>query len=237
MIKVIIIAETVTSGVIWRVDVNEFDLSAELLFEGVEGDEVIAFDDKVFANCAVVIALDVRYVLFTVDGVAFPVREDFRIEHSVDFVLREGFVEENLLALLLFRGLPALQHTVFVGPNERNLAAFTEKFVSDVQADFVPELRVGVGEEIFVGDVADEGIVVEDPMPVNLVKECRFYFVVSEQQFDKVIVESPCVVSNGGGDEFVSVIKEVGMGFEEGGQFFVEFLFRHIEPFGIECYP
>ena len=35
------------------------------------------------------------------------------------------------------------------------------------------------------------------------------------------------MVSDSGGDEFACVVKEVGMGFEEGGQFFVEVLFRH----------
>ena len=40
-------------------------------------------------------------------------------------------------------------------------------------------------------------------------------------------VELPSVVSGGGGDEFACVVKEVGMDFEEDGQFFVEVLFRH----------
>ena len=57
MVKTIVVAETITSGVIWRVNVNQFDLSVELLFEGVECNEIVAFDDEVFANDAVLIAL------------------------------------------------------------------------------------------------------------------------------------------------------------------------------------
>ena len=51
MIKGVIVGKAVcgATGVKWRVNVNEFDLSAELLFEGVECDEVVALDNEVFA--------------------------------------------------------------------------------------------------------------------------------------------------------------------------------------------
>ena len=42
----------------------------ELLFEGVECDEVVAFNDEVFANDAILVTLYVRYTLFTINGVA-----------------------------------------------------------------------------------------------------------------------------------------------------------------------
>ena len=59
MIKRVIISKSATFSfrIIRRINVNEFDLSAELLFQGMECDEVIAFDDKVLAYRAVFIAL------------------------------------------------------------------------------------------------------------------------------------------------------------------------------------
>ena len=181
MVKIIVIAETITSSVIRWINVNQFDLSTELLFEGMERDEIVALDNEVFANRAVLVPLDVRYVLFTVSSVAFPVREHLWIEHPIDFVLCKGFVEEDFFALLLFLCLPTFKDTIFVGPNERDLAAFTEKFAFNIQTDLITESGVGVGEEVFVGDVIDEDVVVEDPMPVNLVKELCFYLIVSKE--------------------------------------------------------
>ena len=113
-----IVTETIGSRVIGWIGVNEFDLSAELLLEGVECDEVVAFDDEVFTDNPVLVPLDIHYVLFTFSRVAFPVGEDFRIEHPVDFVLGKDFVEEDLFALLRFFRLPALQDAILVGPDE-----------------------------------------------------------------------------------------------------------------------
>ena len=53
--------------------------------------------------------------------------------------------------------------------------------------------------------------------------------MVSEQQSDEVVVKSPRVVSNSGGDEFACVVKEVAMGFKQCGQFFIEIFFFHRE--------
>ena len=153
-------------------------------------------------NRAVFIPLDVRYILLTVSGVAFPIRKYLRIKHPIDFVLRKDFVEEYLFAFLLFFRLSTLKHTILVGPNKRDFAAFAEEFAPDVQADFVAELGVGIGKEVFIRDVVDEGVVIENPMPINFVKEGCLYIFVGEQQFDEIVVESPCVVSDGGGDEF-----------------------------------
>ena len=120
MIKRVVISKssTFTFSVIRRIYVNEFDLSAELLFEGVEGDEVVAFDDEVFAYRVVVVALDLGYVLFTFNSVAFPVGKYFRIEQLIDFVLCKDFVEENLFALFFFLCLSAFKDAIFVGPDE-----------------------------------------------------------------------------------------------------------------------
>ena len=48
-----------------------FILPRKLFFEGVKCDEVIAFDDEVFSDCAVLVALDRCYVLFPVSSMAF----------------------------------------------------------------------------------------------------------------------------------------------------------------------
>ena len=84
----------------------------------------------------------------------------------------EGFVEENFFAFFFFPRLSAFQDAILVGgPNKCNLAAFREKFSVDVQTDFVTELGIGVGKEVFVGDIVDEGIVIENPTSVNFCKE------------------------------------------------------------------
>ena len=58
MIETVVITKRIVSGIIGWVYVNEFDLSAKLLFEGVECDEVVAFDDKVFSDDAVFVAFE-----------------------------------------------------------------------------------------------------------------------------------------------------------------------------------
>ena len=120
MIEGIVVGENIcfSTCIIRRIDINQFDLSAKLLFEGVECDEVVAFDDKVFAYCAIVVALDLCNVLFICGGVAFPVGKHFRIKHTIDFILCEDFVEENLFAFLLLLCLSAFKDAIFVGPNE-----------------------------------------------------------------------------------------------------------------------
>jgi hypothetical protein len=57
MVKVIVVTEAVGSRVIGWVDVDEFDLSAKLLLEGVECDEVVALDNEIFTNNSVCISL------------------------------------------------------------------------------------------------------------------------------------------------------------------------------------
>ena len=66
MVKAIIVAETITSGVIRRVNINQFDLRAELLFEGVECYEVVALDDEVFAYRAILISLKFTNLIFNI---------------------------------------------------------------------------------------------------------------------------------------------------------------------------
>ncbi len=57
MVKVIVVTEAVGPRVIGWVNVDEFDLSAKLLFEGVERDEVVALDNEVFTDNPVRISL------------------------------------------------------------------------------------------------------------------------------------------------------------------------------------
>lgn len=64
MVKVIVIAETITSGIIGWVDIDKFDLSAKLLFDGVECDEVVTLDNKVFTNDTVLISLKFANLIF-----------------------------------------------------------------------------------------------------------------------------------------------------------------------------
>ena len=64
MVKTIVVTETIGSGVVGWVDVNEFDLPVELLFEGMEGDEVVAFDDEVLANDTVFVSFKVANLIF-----------------------------------------------------------------------------------------------------------------------------------------------------------------------------
>ena len=56
-----------------------------------------------------------------------------------------------------------------------------EKIFGDVQADFVTELSVRIGEEVFGTDIVNKGVVIENPMSINFVKEGRFYLWVGQQ--------------------------------------------------------
>ncbi|MDE0555596.1 MAG: hypothetical protein OXI24_15345, partial [Candidatus Poribacteria bacterium] len=89
---------------------------------------------------------------------AFPVGEDFWIKHAVNFVWCKDFIEENFFAFFFFPRLTTLQDAILVGPNKCNFTAFTEKFLINVQTDFVTKLGIGVGKEVFVGDILNEGI-------------------------------------------------------------------------------
>ena len=51
MVKSVVISKSAAFSfrIIRWININQFDLSAELLFEGVKHYEVVAFDDDVFA--------------------------------------------------------------------------------------------------------------------------------------------------------------------------------------------
>ena len=72
VVKTIVIAKTITSGVIRRVNIDQFDPPVELLFEGVEGDEVVAFDDEIFADDAVLISLKFTNLIFRILITIYP---------------------------------------------------------------------------------------------------------------------------------------------------------------------
>ena len=79
MVKTVVITETISSCVIRRVNVNQFDLATELLFKRVKRDEVVTLNNEIFADNSVLVPLDVRYVLLAISRIAFPVREDFGV--------------------------------------------------------------------------------------------------------------------------------------------------------------
>lgn len=60
MIESIVISEDVrlSTCIIRRVNINQFDLSTKLLFEGMECDEVVALDDEILAEDAFFVALE-----------------------------------------------------------------------------------------------------------------------------------------------------------------------------------
>lgn len=47
MVKVVVIFESVLACVIRRVDVDKLDFVLESRFEGVEGDEIVAFEEEI----------------------------------------------------------------------------------------------------------------------------------------------------------------------------------------------
>ncbi len=74
MFKTIIVAKTIAINIIWWVNINQFDLPAELLFEGVEGNEVVTFDDEVFAYNPVFVPFEcANFVLFIVNTPPFTI--------------------------------------------------------------------------------------------------------------------------------------------------------------------
>ena len=77
------------------------------------------------------------------------------------------------------------------------------------------EAGVGVGKEIFVGQVVGEGVGVEDPVSVDFFKEFGFDFVVREQQPHEVVVKLSGVAVDGGGNEFAVLVSEAVIGFQE----------------------
>ena len=109
--------------------------------------------------------------LFARVSITFPVGEHLWIEHPIDFVFCEQFVEKNLLTFFFVVCLSTLQNTILVGPDKRNLTAFSERFIVDIQTDSIAELRVGISVEVFVVDVVNEGIVVENPASLDVLKE------------------------------------------------------------------
>jgi len=61
MIKIIVIFERIFTSVIWRINVNEFDLAAELLLEAMQDDEVVAFDNEIFAQGPISISAEGQF--------------------------------------------------------------------------------------------------------------------------------------------------------------------------------
>jgi len=80
MIEIIIIAKRVIPRVIRRVNVNQLHLPAKLGFESVQGKQVVAFEDQVLADHAVLVAFEVRHLLFAVGRVTREVRQHLRIK-------------------------------------------------------------------------------------------------------------------------------------------------------------
>lgn len=107
MPEVIIIGKTISLCIEWRVNINQLHLSAELGFESVQGEQVVAFDNQVFTDNTVFIAAKAGYRLNAVSRIAFEVSQHIRVKQAVYLILRQHFVEENLLALFFFFGLPA----------------------------------------------------------------------------------------------------------------------------------
>ena len=127
------------------------------------------------------IPLDFTHLLFAVNRVAFPTGKHFGVIEAVNLNLApEDFIEKYLTTFFVILCLSALKNTVLVRPNQRYLAPLTEKFVLNIQADFVSEPRVRIGEEISVGDVVNEGDRIEDVVTVNFVKELGFDVGVTE---------------------------------------------------------
>ena len=62
MVESVVIGENIcfSTSIIWWVNVNQLYLPPKLLFEGVKGDEIIPFDDQVFPDRAVLIAVQIR---------------------------------------------------------------------------------------------------------------------------------------------------------------------------------
>ena len=69
----VIVSKNVGSTcVIRRISINKFDLSAELLFEGVECYQVVAFDDEIFAYYPVRLSFEGGNLLFNILIMIYP---------------------------------------------------------------------------------------------------------------------------------------------------------------------
>ena len=83
----------------------------------------------------------------------------------------EDFVKKDLLAFFFFFGLSAFENAVFVRPNQRDFAAFTQEFAIDSQANTIAKAGVGVVEKTFVGHIFNEGIDIENPVFFDFFKK------------------------------------------------------------------
>ena len=87
--------------------------------------------------------------------------------------------------------MPSFKHTILVGPDKRHLTPLTKEFPVNVQTDFVAKTGIGVGKEILVGDIFDEGVDIKNPVPFNFIKEFFLYLQLGKQQLHKVTVNLP----------------------------------------------
>ncbi|MEX4305655.1 hypothetical protein MY546_01580 [Haemophilus influenzae] len=53
MTEFVVIFKTVFPRIVWRVNINQLDFAFKLLGKRMQGNQIIAFDNKVFGWCAV----------------------------------------------------------------------------------------------------------------------------------------------------------------------------------------
>ena len=102
-----------------------------------------------------------------------------------------------------------------------------EELFLNVQSDFIPKSGVSVGEEVFVGEIGNKGVVIEHPVSIDVGEKLCLEFRFSEEAFDECGVEFPRAIFDSGGDEFAGVINEACVGFKACDEFLVECLCWH----------
>ena len=157
VVEFVIVRKRIVPCVVRRVDVDELHFPREFLFEGVEGDEVVAFDDEIFGDRAVGTSLVIdrtirmfiakftdRYLAIT--SMPTTVHEGFRLVEPIDLIPVDDLVVEPFATLCVVFCHARLEDTVFVLPCECDLSAVGEVPAVDRETDLVAVRRVAVLE-------------------------------------------------------------------------------------------
>ena len=121
----VVITKSVTSCIIRRIDIDELDFAREARMERVESEEIVAFDQEILTEIAVLIPeLDIVRVRDSTDAVYidfFKFCQDFRLSERIDIGSVECRMEELLLPSCIFARHPSLKDAIFERKREDDI--------------------------------------------------------------------------------------------------------------------
>jgi len=118
--------------------------------------------------------------------------------------------------------LPAFQHAILIGSNQGNLASFAQIFSVYGQSNTVAKSGVGIGKEIFVGDVLNECARIKNPVGFNFVKEFFFNCWIRKKQFNQFSIGFPGAVNNLRFNQFSFIVNKARISFKKFSKLFIK---------------